>query len=210
MLHDETVDKNTLDLLARLQRNPYLQETRLVGGTALALQIGHRKSIDLDLFGRIDVDPIEINQELRAYGNISVRSTSRRIHRFVVRGIQLDIVNYDYPWLDEPIVTEGLRLATCRDIAAMKLAAITNRGTKKDFIDLDFLLERFTLQEMLDFYVRKFPDGSCFNVLKSLVYFNDAEADPMPNMMKPFDWPAAKQRIAEAVSENHNAGDAKN
>ncbi len=200
MLHLETIDTGTLDLLRQLQVNPNLAETRLVGGTALALQIGHRKSIALDFFGHIHLEPVELHQELLSYGSVSIRSSSQRIHRFVVGGVQMDIVEYDYPWLDEPVVSGGVRLASCRDIAAMKLSAITNRGTRKDFVDLAFLLERYSLQDMLDFYVRKFKDGSLFSVLKSLVFFDDAEDDPMPNMLNPFDWDGAKLSIADAVA----------
>jgi hypothetical protein len=199
MLRYETIDSNTLDLLKTLQLSPCLNETRLVGGTALALQIGHRKSIDLDLFGVIACDPIELMQELRSCGDFSSRGSSRRIHRFLVRGVQVDIVHYDYPWLDDPIRCDGLRLAGCRDIVAMKLAAVTNRGSRKDFIDLAFLLDRFSLQEMLDLYAAKFPGGSCFAVLKSLVFFDDAEDDPMPYMLQTINWPEVKQRIIEAV-----------
>jgi len=200
MLHVETVDDHTLDLLRNIQRNPYFQGTRLVGGTALALQIGHRKSIDLDFFSMTGLDPDEANQELQAYGPVSIRSSSRRIHRFMVRGVQVDFVHYTYPWLEEPVATEGVRLASCRDIAAMKLAAVTNRGTRKDFVDIAFLLAQFTLPEMMSLYCRKFVDGSPFTVLKSLVYFSDAEEDPMPNILVPFDWTAAREHITAAVA----------
>jgi hypothetical protein len=201
MLHFETVDLNTLELLKRIQNHSIFSGTRLVGGTALALQIGHRKSIDLDFFGRMDITPIELRQTLDAYGEVSLRNASGRIQRFMVCGVQVDFVDYDYPWLDEAVSFDGLRLASCSDIAAMKLSAITNRGTKKDFIDLAFLLERFSLSEMLDFYKRKFSDGASFPVLKSLVFFDDAEADPMPNMLHVVDWDSAKQRISEAVAD---------
>jgi hypothetical protein len=186
----------------QIQANPHFRETRLVGGTALALQIGHRRSIDLDIFGCIRLDPFELTQELLAYGTISMRSASQRIHRLVLRDVQLDIVQYDYPWLDDPVVTDGVRLASIRDIAAMKLAAITNRGSKKDFIDLAFLLDRFGLPQMLDLYKQKFVDGECFMVLKSLVFFDDAENDPMPYMLQPIDWEAVKQRIGTSVCKH--------
>lgn len=200
MLHYETVTKDTLDLLRLIQSNQYFNETRLVGGTALALQIGHRRSIDLDFFGKTGLGCEEVLQELQVYGNIAVRSSGKFIQRYLVRGIQVGFVKYEYPWLENPIDSDGLRLASCRDIAAMKLAAITNRGTKKDFIDLDFMLSQFTLREMLSFYSRKFKDGSCFNVLKSLVFFDDAEEDPMPHMIIPADWTEVKKRIADAVA----------
>jgi len=199
MLHTDTVDVNTLDLLKQIQANPHFFETRLVGGTALALQIGHRKSIDLDLFGDIKLEPLELTQELQAYGNVSMRSASQRIHRMVLRDVQLDIVQYDYPWLGTPVAENGVRLAGIPDIAAMKLAAITNRGTKKDFIDLAFLLDRFDLPQMLGFYRQKFKDGEPFMVLKSMVYFEDAEDDPMPYMLQPINWDETKQRISDHV-----------
>jgi hypothetical protein len=164
------------------------------------LHIGHRKSIDLDIFGHLDLSPLEVEQELRVYGATSVRNRSKRIQGYMVSGVQVDLVEYDYPWLDAPAMGEGLRLASCRDIAAMKLAAITNRGTKKDFVDLRFLLETFELAELLDFYARKFADGALFPVLKSLVFFDDADEDPMPNMLTTCDWQTTKKRIVDAVS----------
>ena len=199
MLYTETVDDNTLGLLKQIQANPHFRNTRLVGGTALALQIGHRKSIDLDFFGTINLEPLELTQELQAYGDISMRSSSQRIHRMMLRNVQLDIVQYDYPWLAPPVAVDGIRLAAIPDIAAMKLAAITNRGTKKDFIDLAFLLGRFDLSELLELYAEKFKDGEKFMVLKSLVFFEDAEDDPMPFMLQPIDWTDAKKRITGSV-----------
>lgn len=199
MLHTETVDANTLDLLKQIQANPNFFETRLVGGTALALQIGHRKSVDLDLFGNILLEPMELAQELQVYGTISMRSASQRIHRMVFRDVQLDIVQYDYPWLRPPIQESGVRLAAIPDIAVMKLAAITNRATKKDFIDLAFLLEQFPLLQMLEFYRQKFTDGEPFMVLKSLVFFEDAEDDPMPHMLQTINRNEVRQRITDSV-----------
>lgn len=200
MLHFETVDINTLELLRQIQGHAAFSDVRLVGGTALALQMGHRKSIDLDFFGHMEIPPMELRHVLEAYGEVSLRNASGRIHRYMVRGVQVDFVDYTYPWLDQAVTFDGFRLASCSDIAAMKLSAITNRGTKKDFIDLAFLLERFSLREMLEFYQRKFSDGASFPVLKSLVFFDDAEEDPLPNMLGAFDWAAAKQRISDAVS----------
>ncbi|RLG32418.1 hypothetical protein DRN80_06190 [Methanosarcinales archaeon] len=206
MLHFETIEPKTLDLLKQIQSNEHFTETRLVGGTALALQLGHRKSIDLNFFGHTDLEPIEITQELKNYGSVITRSANRRIQRYMVCNIQLNFVEYDYPWLDEPILKNTLRLASCHDIAAMKLSAITNRGTRKDFIDLAFLLNICSLQELLELYKDKFSDGEIFSVLKSLVYFNDAEEDPMPNMLVTFDWEDAKQQISNAVASINTKG----
>lgn len=201
MLHTEAVDAVVLDLLRGLQgAGSAFADLRLVGGTALALQIGHRKSVDLGFFGHLPLPPAEVALALRTYGPVTVRAQGARIQSYAVADVLVDLVDYPYPWLDPPVESAGLRLASCRDIAAMKLAAITNRGTRKDFIDLAFLLEAFTLAEMLAFYEGKFADGSRFAVCKSLSYFDDADADPMPPMLRPCTWSDAKQRVAAAVA----------
>ena len=135
MLHYETIDAGTLELLKNLLSLNLFQQLRLVGGTSLALQIGHRKSIDLDLFGEIDVDVLEINNALAQIAQPTQLNNSKNIHIYLINGIKVDIVNYTYPWLEDVIYKDGLRLASNLDVAAMKLSAITGRGSKKDFID---------------------------------------------------------------------------
>ena len=100
----------------------------------------------------------------------------------------------------DPVPGDGVTLAGIKDIAAMKIAAIVGRGTKKDFIDMHFLLKRFSLQEILDLYMQKYPDGSIFSAMKSLSYFEDAEPDPMPLMFEEVSWETVKQSIRDAVS----------
>lgn len=198
MLHYETIDSATLELLKQLQSIQLFEQLRLVGGTALALQLGHRKSIDLDLSGNIDSDVLEINNVLSRLGNITQLRDSTNIHIYQVNGIKVDIVNYTYPWLSGIIQFDELRIAGYEDIAAMKIAAITGRGTKKDFIDLYFLLKELPLYEMINLYQRKYKDGSVFMALKSLVYFEDAEKDEMPNMLVNIDWGVVKEAITLA------------
>ena len=89
-------------------------------------------------------------------------------------------MNYTYPWLDDVVYKDGIRLASPRDIAAMKITAIEGRGTKKDFVDIYFLLKKYSLKNLLDFYSQKYPDSSSFMAMKSLAYFEDAEEEPMP------------------------------
>lgn len=207
MLHYETIDQPTLELLKQLQSIELFKDLRLVGGTSLALQIGHRKSVDLDLFGWIDVDVIEINDALSKVGNITQLKNSKNIHIYIVDGIKVDVVNYTYPWLKDLILIESIRLANCEDIAAMKLSAITGRGTKKDFIDLYFLLKQMTLSQMLQLYLDKYKDGSLFLVMKSLVYFDDADADVMPDMLIPIEWDTVKESVTLAHREYMNVDD---
>ncbi len=175
MLQYQTVDPETPELLKKLQKMSEFSKLRLVGGTSLALQTGHRKSVDIDLFGKIDFENYNILPELNKVGPLVILKQSKNINIFLIDEIKVDFVNCFYEWIDKPINEDGLILASKRDIAAMKLAAVTGRGNKKDFIDIFFLSEEFSLKEMPDFYMKKYPDDSQFLVLKSLTYFKDAE-----------------------------------
>ena len=195
MLHAETVEPSTLDLLKRLQRLSVLANTRLVGGTALALHLGHRKSVDLDLFGSFD--PSVSYRKLLADAGHSVEGAENgTVQSLRVDNVKVDLVNYPYSWMDDGIEEEDIRLAGLKDIAAMKLSAVANRGRKKDFIDVARLLDLFTLDEMLAFYKSKFSVSEVSFPLRGLMYFDDAEEDPMPEM---FDgnltWENVKKKI---------------
>lgn len=109
MLYLSTVESTTLELLKRLQQLPVLSNTRLVGGTALALQLGHRKSIDLDFFGQINVNSQELREALQTLGMLTVLSDSKNIHIYVLNGVKIDIVNYTYPWIDDVVCKDGIR-----------------------------------------------------------------------------------------------------
>ena len=200
MLQYKTIEPGTLQLLKTLQSIPLLQGLRLVGGTSLALQLGHRKSVDLDLFGELPVDPLELRTELEEHFSVTVIKESKHINIYQVDGVKVDFVNYKYVWIDNPVQEDGITLAGIRDIAAMKVAAIIGRGTKKDFIDLDRLLHLYSLRDILDLYMQKYPDGSVFIAMKSLPYFEDAEFDPMPFMFEATDWDTVKGNIREAVA----------
>jgi len=106
-------------------------------------------------------------------------------------------VSFPYKWLDEPILKDSIRLASIKDIAAMKLAAITNRGSKKDFIDLELLINQMGLSQMMNLYHEKYPDGMEMMVLRSLVYFDDADIQPDPVMLVPYDWRKVKKLILD-------------
>jgi hypothetical protein len=201
MLYYQTIDSKTLELLKNLQELPTLSKMRLVGGTSLALQIGHRKSIDIDLFGELNVAYEVLLDELGSIGKLRPLNNSKNIHCFLIDDVKVDIVNYTYPWLSSQLEMDNLVLAKVEDISAMKLNAILGRGSKKDFIDLYFLLKQFSLKELVHFYNLKYKDGSEFLVLKSLVYFEDADVEEMPVMFDPINWEEIKRNIA-----NHHAG----
>jgi len=201
MLFYETIDSKTLELLKNLQKMPEFSNLYLVGGTSLALQIGHRISVDIDLFGKINIDELTILKQLNRIGKITVLKKSQNINIYLIDGIKVDIVNYHYKWLNAPISIDGLLLADKKDIAAMKLSAITGRGTKKDFIDLYFLLRYYKLEEILNFYKQKYYDGSIFLVLKSLSYFADADSDESLKILKPMNWNNVKRFIEQKLQE---------
>ena len=205
MLSFCTIVPDTLELLKRLTQEPFLKDCRLVDGTALALQFGHRSSIDLDFFGSFDIDGEEMFGILREYGSVEKQKLSTNIRIFDINGVKVDIVNYSiYPWLETPVEEDGLRLASPKDIAAMKINAIEGRGSKKDFIDIYFLLQLFSLEEILDFYAKKYPNFSIYRALMSLTYFADAEKNVMPTMFVDFDWEQGKNFILNKVKEYEN------
>ncbi len=199
MLHLSAISSPALGLLKTLMIQDAFSEARLVGGTALALQIGHRKSIDLDIFGEIDFDKFNKAQLFGNFNEVKTIKSSQNINIFIIDRIKVDFVNYTYSWLEMPIVEKNIRLAGLKDIAAMKLAAITGRGSKKDFIDIYFLLKQFDLATLMNFYNKKYFDGSEYLVLKSLTYFQDAEEDPMPEMIVNGNWNNVKETIIEEV-----------
>jgi len=181
---------------------PELADTRLVGGTALALHLGHRLSIDLDLFGKINSDILTETLRAEKFETFDVVFENKVIKHYMINQIKVDVVKYDYyPWLEDVIVENEIKLAGMKDIAAMKLGAITNRGSRKDFIDLFFLLKTFSLKEIFDFYATKFPDSTPFLTFRSLVYFDDADKEDMPHMLIPTTWEEVKKCITAEVKK---------
>ena len=199
MLQTQTVVPELMELLRKLMKEESFSNYYLVGGTSLALQMGHRNSIDIDLFGRQEIDSDLFINLLNNFGKTEVQKSSKNILITDVAGIKVDFVNYQYNILEEPLLIEGIRMLSKKDIAAMKLNAIAGRGSKKDFIDLYFLLQDFSLKQMLDFYIKKYFDGSEFMVLKSLSYFEEADFQPQPKMFLDFNWETCKQKITEEV-----------
>ena len=201
MLSLRTIESHTLELLEALMQEPALSELRLVGGTALALQYGHRSSIDLDLFGKIDIDAYELQSILSKHGVLRVENETKIIHQYAIDNIKVDVVNYPFEWISPMIEDEGVRLASPMDIAAMKVNAIEGRGTKKDFIDMYMLLQHYSLEEILGFYQQKYPNHSVFRALRSMTYFDDAEEQFMPQMFVDTTWEEMKQFIIDKVKE---------
>jgi hypothetical protein len=199
MLYYQTVETKTLELLNKLMQINEFKKLRLVGGTSLALQMGHRQSVDVDLFGELNVDEIQLSEILNTLGSVTILKKTKNISVYLIQGIKVDIVNYPYLWLEDTVFEDNLRLAGIKDIAAMKIAAITGRGSKKDFIDINFLLKKFTIEEMLNLYKLKYNDASEILALKSLTYFDDADLEEEPKMLLPMIWKSVKAEISNEL-----------
>jgi len=199
MLYLKSVNNELLELLNHLMREEKLKDFVLVGGTALALQVGHRISIDIDLFGHSDIDQPTILATLNDYGTVQLLKKSENILILSLNGIKVDLVNYKYPWIGNLNIVENIRFASLSDIAAMKLNAIAGRGSVKDFIDIFALLNIFSLREMLNFYNEKYQDGSEFMVIKSLTFFDDADKEVLPYLFIDTSWAEMKHQILAEI-----------
>ena len=157
MLYKETVTKEMWELLQKLMKDEKLKDFSLVGGTALSLMIGHRLSIDIDLFTIRDFDERAMLTHLKDQHPVKIREILENTMLLDIGVVKVDIIAHRYPW-QEPIRTEeGVRLASLYDIGAMKLHAIFQNGTRiKDFVDMYFLLEHHSLKTYLETYQNKY------------------------------------------------------
>ena len=173
MLHKETIDAATLELLKRLMGDERLQSFVLVGGTSLALQMGHRISVDLDMFTEKEFEADELREYLERNYHLQTDYLAFATVKGEIDGVQVDCIAHAYPWLKPFVLEEGIRLASLEDICAMKLNAIAGNGTRiKDFVDVAHLSSVFSLQQMLDFYEEKY-NANPLMPLKGIVYFAD-------------------------------------
>lgn len=200
MLHTQTVTGATLGLLKELMALPELRQFGLVGGTNLSLRFGHRVSIDLDLFTNEPFNTeTTYNQLETRFPNILQASQSDTMLFLYINEVKIDMVLLPYPYLNLMEEIEGIRLVSLEDIAAMKLSAIARRGVKKDFWDIAELLDVFSLDEMMEFYKAKYSSRDIFHLLRSLVYFNDADPQKDPHPLKKLTWNQVKSKVQKAV-----------
>lgn len=199
MLHKETIEAATLELLIKLMNDQALKDFILVGGTALALQLGHRVSVDLDLFSETPFDQNSLADYLSRAYSFELDFISTNTIKGEINGIQVDCIAHQYPWI-ENFRSEGhIRMARFSDIAAMKLNAVAGNGTRlKDFIDIAFLSYKMTFSNMLDSYVRKYK-GNPIIPLKAIIYFEDLNFNEPIRMTggKSFDWETIRKRLTE-------------
>ena len=198
-LHLEAVPANLLALIRQLMAASDLNGFFLVGGTALALQLGHRQSVDCDLFTTDAFNAEALAQSLHHDFSLTEAMVSKNSITGRIRDIKTDFIAHRYP-LIEPVITAGnIRMASLTDIAAMKLNAIANRGSKKDFWDIHALLNHLPFDLMLRSFQQKYPHASSWGLEKSLAYFEDAEKEPDPISLTSVQWSQVKANILAQI-----------
>ncbi len=204
-MHEKVLPRGSRELLAKLESltRPELDGWTLAGGTGLALQFGHRMSVDFDFFRTDGFSPDRLFRCLHDAGPVELLQEDDR----TLTAIALEVKVSFFSVPDEFLFPKGafsfFELADPRDIALMKLAAVSGRGSRKDFIDLYTVLRGdLSLERCFQWLPEKYGEGrvNTYHVLKSLTYFDDAEREPMPQMLEPFDWEKCK---AYFVREAH-------
>lgn len=202
MLYKETVEPATLGLLTELMSTPELKQFRLVGGTALSLLLGHRASIDLDLFTDEAFDAELIIHSLsNKYTSFSFEGIkSPRLFFAFINNVKVDFVNTFEKFNNDYNLIENVRFASIEDIIALKMNAVAGRGAKKDFWDIYELLNNYSFEQMFSFYQKKYPNNSLMMILKSITYFMDADLQPDPNCFKNLSWDHIKNEITKQIN----------
>lgn len=200
MLHQETVDPSTLELIRRICNDPLFNNFHLVGGTALSLQLGHRKSVDIDLFCHQPFDAKVIADHLEKQYDATIdRHLSNGVWCYI-KDVKTDIMSHQYPWLEAPLHLDGVRMVSLRDIAAMKMNVIHGKGTReKDFADIYTLLEHLPLATILESYQQKYGDVHLDMARYSLLYRKDIKKDSIEYTIRPVSSREMTRRFKQAV-----------
>lgn len=196
-MHQQAISGETHRVLEKIAESPIAEHFYLVGGTALAIHLGHRMSVDLDWFSFPDFANDELKQVLSKLGNFELTGEDKGTIHGILDRVRISFLYYPYKLL-YPLVRFGnAKLADERDIASMKIDAISSRGSKKDFFDLYVLLEKYSLAELIGFFEKKYENikFNKLHILKSLIFFENAEQEPMPVLLKPIEWEDVKRKI---------------
>ena len=199
-LHPEILSRTQRAVLKRLGPLAQSEQFYMAGGTALALRLGHRRSVDFDWFTTEALaEPLNLAQRFRDLGlPLVTRSTARRTLHGTVSGVRVSFLEYRYALLGDTSELDGFgcRLASIDDLACMKLSAVSQRGSKKDFVDIYFLIQSgLNLESMLQLFQKKFAVRDAGRVLYSLTYFDDADRERMPKMLRPLKWDQVKTSL---------------
>jgi len=193
--HRRVIPASTEASLCALRDARLLDRFYLAGGTGLALQFGHRLSLDLDFFAKEQFDEEMLLQRVQALDGFALVAKAPYTLHATVQETKVSFLGYAYPVLFPTNPFLEVAVADPRDIACMKVSAVAGRGTKRDFVDLYLCAKQYGLKEILRLFDQKFAQThySRIHILKSLTFFSDAEKDPMPHMLVPLDWDTVKQ-----------------
>lgn len=193
----KAIDNKTKRVLRKIALSGIGENFYLAGGTALAIELGHRKSMDLDWFSPDNFSNARLKEMISKSGVFELTGEDKGTIHGILDGVRVSFLRYGYKMLFPRLDFENVKLADERDIAAMKIDAVSSRGSRKDFVDLFFLLGKYSLAALIGMFEKKYA-GIKFNklhILKSLVFFEDAENEPMPEMLEPAEWEEIKKKI---------------
>ena len=199
MLREETVEPSTLELLKKMVALPELKNFRLVGGTALSLLYGHRKSIDLDFFTDQPLQSETLIPALEdTFGTITITNDRKNICQCVINNVKVDFVSVKDRFSNPIQIIDQIPFADTKDLIALKLNAVKGRGVKKDFWDLAKLLEFYPLKDLFQFYHDRYVADDSMAVIRSVIYFEDAENTITPEALDGMTWNKVKKNIIKA------------
>lgn len=202
MLKTESVSDSLLFVLRALMQEPRFSGFVLGGGTSLSLRHGHRSSVDLDLFTSAQFDTEEwLSASRGCFSEVEVLNRTTGSLCLNLLGVKVDFLLHAYPTIEPPELIDGIRLVSCVELAAMKINAVTNRGSKKDFSDLLLLHhEGMALSQSLSSYCQKYGDAGRFLALRSLQWFEDAEQEPDPLYLNGWTWEYVRKEFTPLAS----------
>ena len=190
--------------LETLSKIPFVAKYYLAGGTGLSLHFGHRFSHDLDFFSPHAEQSEIIVASLKDVGKLEIFQNDFKTFNGQLNKVKLSFFEYPYKLLEPTTLFQNVTIASITDIGCMKIDAISSRGKKPDFIDLyTICLREKPLKELLDLFGKKYAEIEMnrLHLLKSLVYFEDAEQDTMPVMIDSLDWQKVKEFFQEEVKK---------
>lgn len=202
-MYPEAINSKTKRVLEKIGQSDISTQFYLAGGTALAFYLGHRESIDLDWFSNKPFSDQDLKRTLSSLGKFRLDHEEDRTIIGTLDTVKISFFNYDYKLLFPLNNYEKVQLASEQDIAAMKIDAVSSRGSKKDFIDVYFLLEKYSLDELIGFFEKKYSEieYNKLHILKSITYFENADREPDPIMLKEFNWQKAKKSIGDKTRQ---------
>jgi hypothetical protein len=203
MFYPETAEPASLELVRKLQQMPVFKDFLLVGGTALSLQLGHRKSVGIYLFSRQPFVAETCASLLEENSDFQLLYLQNNTLKGIIGEIFIDIITHNYPLISDVVIFEGIRMASLQDIAAMKVNVISGIGTRvKDFIDIYFLLKSMSFKAIIESYSKKYGARNESHAIKSLTWFDGVDLHTWPELI--LEPELRFQEIKNSITEARN------